>query len=316
MTDERQPSKELATQAPGRVLVPEPGVVNVQRALREIQPALAAALPSHLKSERMIRIAMTAIRKNRALLNCDLRSFVGAILQAAQLGLEPDGVLGEAYLIPFGKECTLIPGYKGLLKLARQSGQISSITARAVHAKDEFVFEFGLQEDLKHVPSREEEPGPLTDVYAIARLKDGGVQVDVMTSADVNRIRDKSQGYQNARRFNKPTPWDEHYDEMAKKTVIRRLCKLLPASVELARAVAIDEAADAGVGQGMADALALEGIEITNGDYPIEGSAPPPEEQGKRMKLTKKPADVPQAAQGQAELPVAAAPERQPGQEG
>jgi recombination protein RecT len=261
-----------------------PGIGPVAKALMQIQPALAAALPTHMKAERMVRIALTALRKNPKLGQCDLKSFIGAVMQAAQLGLEPDGTLGEAYLIPYGQECQLVPGYKGLLKLARQSGHVSTIVARAVHSRDHFEFSFGLKEVLEHIPTRDREPGDLTHVYAIARLKDGGIHLDVMSVHEVNRIRDNSQGYQNAKRYNRPTPWTDHYDEMAKKTVLRRLCKLLPASTELARAVAMDEAADAGVGQGMADVLALEGIEVPGGDFPAEPGAPPPEE-GKRMKL-------------------------------
>lgn len=267
-----------------------PGIGPVAKALQQIAPALASALPSHMKAERMIRIALTALRKNPKLGQCDLKSFIGAVMQAAQLGLEPDGTLGEAYLIPYGRECQLQCGYKGLMKLARQSGQISTIVARAAHALDGFEFSFGLFEVLTHIPSRAAEPGALTHVYAIARMKDGGVQMDVMSVADVNKIRDGSQGYQNAQRYDKPTPWETHYDEMAKKTVLRRLCKMLPASVELARAVALDEAADAGVGQGMADVLAIEGIEVPNGDLPADAVAGPngPEPalpEGKRMKL-------------------------------
>lgn len=260
-----------------------PGIGPVAKALAQIQPALAAALPTHMKAERMVRIALTALRKNPKLGQCDLKSFIGAVMQAAQLGLEPDGTLGEAYLIPYGQECQLVPGYKGLLKLARQSGQISTVVARVVHARDEFKFSFGLAEVLIHVPSDDPDPGALTRVYAIARMRDGGVQVDVMSAYEVNKIRDGSQGYQNAKRYNRPTPWETHVEEMWKKTALRRLCKLLPASTELARAVAMDEAADAGVGQGMADVLALEGIEVPGGDFPAEAGAPPPE--GKRMKL-------------------------------
>lgn len=253
-----------------------PGMGPVAAALKQIAPSLAAALPSHMKAERMIRIALTALRKNPKLGQCDLKSFIGCIMQAAQLGLEPDGLLGEAYLIPYGQEAQLVVGYKGLLKLARQSGLISTITARAVHAHDRFVFEFGVHERLEHTPTQAAEHGELTWVYAIARMRDTGVQVDVMSRADVEKIRDKSQGYQSAKKYKKDSPWDTHFDEMAKKTVLRRLCKLLPSSIELQRAVALDEMADAGVGQGMSDALAIEGIEIPELDEaPIEGRRMP-----------------------------------------
>lgn len=256
-----------------------PGLEPVANALKRIQGSLAAALPAHIKAERMIRIVLGSIRKTPRLAECELRSLLGAVMVSAQLGLEPDGTLGEAYLVPYGKECQLIPGYKGLMKLARQSGQVSSIAARAVHERDHFLFEFGLNEKLEHRPyAGGDSPGELTWVYAIARLRDGGVHLDVMSRADVEKIRDKSQGYQAAKKYNKQTPWDDHFDEMAKKTVVRRLCKMLPSSVELSRAVAMDEAADRGVGQGLTEALAMDGIDVPL----IEGEAAP---EGKRMAL-------------------------------
>ena len=198
------------------------------------QKQIAMALPRHMSAERMLRIACTSIAKTPDLLSCDPVSLLGAVIQSAQLGLEPDGVLGHAYLVPFGGKAQLIPGYRGLVDLARRSGQLASIQAHAVHQSDVFEFEYGLVQKLRHVPSRDEDPGPMIGVYAVAHLKDGGVQVEVMWKRQVDAIRGRS-------RAGRSGPWVTDYEEMAKKTVLRRLCKLLPASPELARAVQLDE---------------------------------------------------------------------------
>jgi recombination protein RecT len=224
-------------------IVPINQKVNDFRALLgKMQSQLALALPKHLNVERMMRICLTTVQRVPALLECSQASVLGSILQAAQLGLEPDGILGEAYLIPYNGTCQLIPGYKGLMKLARNSGQISTVYARVVHAKDAFRYSFGLKDVLKHVPSLDEEPGEVSHAYAVARLKDGSVQFEVMSRREIEAIRKRSKA-------GKSGPWVTDWDEMAKKTVLRRLSKTLPASVELQRAVVLDEQVDANLPQ-------------------------------------------------------------------
>lgn len=261
-----------------------PGAGTVAQALQKMQPQLLAALPSHIKAERMIRVALNAVRRNSKLLQCDLRSLLGAVLQSAQLGLECDGLLGEAYLVPFKREVTLIPGYRGLLKIARQSALISTISARVVYANDKFDYEFGLHERLHHVPSRDSDWGGLIYVYAVAHMKDGGWQFEVMSLAEVEKIRDSSQGFQASKKFGFTTPWDTHFPEMAKKTVLRRLCKMLPGSIELQRVVMMDEHADAGVGQNLIEALSVEGIEVPG--------EPEAQVEGRRLPLKRKQLDI------------------------
>ncbi len=202
---------------------------------------LAPALPRHMTAERMIRIATTEIRKVPALGDCDTMSFVSAIVQCSQLGLEPGGALGHAYLLPFGnkneksgkKNVQLIIGYRGMIDLARRSGQIASLSARVVREGDDFSFEFGLEEKLVHRPG-ENEDAPVTHVYAVARLKDGGTQFEVMTRKQIELVRAQSKAGNNG-------PWVTHWEEMAKKTAIRRLFKYLPVSIEIQRAVSMDE---------------------------------------------------------------------------
>lgn len=213
----------------------------------KIKAQMALALPKHMTSDRLARIALTEIRKVPTLAKCDQTSFLGAIMQCAQLGLEPGGALGHAYLLPFENrkkgitEVQFIVGYRGMIDLARRSGQIVSLTARTVHENDEFSYQYGLNEDLKHVPATGDR-GALIYVYAVAKLKDGGVQFEVMSRSDIDKVRAQSKAGNYG-------PWQTHYDEMAKKTVIRRLFKYLPVSIELATAVTMDEKADAGVDQ-------------------------------------------------------------------
>jgi recombination protein RecT len=219
-----------------------------------VKAQISLALPKHMTADRLARIALTEVRKNPKLGNADQASFLGAIMQCAQLGLEPGSALGHAYLLPFENnkkkitEVQFIVGYRGMIDLARRSGQILSLEARAVYASDKFHVSLGLNPDLIHEPAWEDDDrGLLQFVYAVAKLKDGGTQFDVMSRKEIERIRDQSQGYKMSQRFNSPSPWVEHFEEMAKKTIIRRLFKYLPLSIELASAVEQDERVDIGM---------------------------------------------------------------------
>lgn len=217
---------------------------EIMNKLQKMQGEIARCLPSHLTPERMTRIALTELRKTPKLQECDPLSFIASIMQASQLGLEP-GTLGSCYLIPFWNsklrqyECTFMPGYRGFLDLARRSGQITSLVARSVYENDEFDYEFGLNEKLEHKPCMNDK-GELIAVYAVALLKDGGHQFDVMSRKEVETVRSQSKSKDNG-------PWVTHFDEMAKKTIVRRLFKWLPCSVELQRAVSLDEQSEAGI---------------------------------------------------------------------
>jgi len=225
-------------------------VANIRGLLEKSKSQMALALPKHVTVDRLLRIAMTSIQKTPKLLDCSPQSLIAAVMQSAQLGLEPDGVLGQAYLVPYKTTCQLIPGYKGLLKLARQSGELSTIQAHAVRENDHFEFGYGLDPFLRHIPSLDD-PGDIMAFYAVARLKDGGYQFEVMSKKDVDGIRARSMAAASG-------PWVSDYEEMGKKTVIRRLSKMLPASVELARAVVLDERADAGISQDIDQVFDLE----------------------------------------------------------
>lgn len=226
----------------------DPKVKTIRDLLIKSKDQIQMALPRHMTAERMLRIALTAIQRTPKLLECHPITLVGAIIQAAQLGLEPDGVAGHAYLVPFWNknknrfEAQFIPGYRGLIDLSRRSQEVVGIEARVVHAKDKFKFSFGLNPVLEHEPSILPDPGIPIYFYAVARLKGGLTQFDVMTATDVDKIRARSKAKDSG-------PWVTDYEEMGKKTVIRRLSKLLPVSIELHRAVALDEKAELGIPQ-------------------------------------------------------------------
>lgn len=225
----------------------------------KIKQQMALALPKHMTAGRLARIALTEVRKVPKLAQCDQTSFLGAIMQAASLGLEPGGALGHCYLIPFENrrqnrtEVQFIVGYRGMIDLARRSGQIVSLEARAVHEADQFEVEFGLDSRITHRPAWDRaDRGQVTFVYAVAKLKDGGVQFEVMSRTEIEAVMQQSSGYRmaeaTARKYNKEpdSPWHKHFEEMAKKTVIRRLFKYLPVSIEIQRAVGLDEQAEFG----------------------------------------------------------------------
>ena len=202
------------------------------------QNQMRMALPKNLTADRLTRIVMTEFRKNPTLQQCSPASFMASVLQAAQLGLEPGSALGQAYLVPFkakGKyECQLIVGYRGMISLSRRSGEILSINAYCVHAKDDFTYQLGLHPDIQHIPSSEADPGPVVFVYAVAQLRGGGVQFEVMSRAEIEAVRDQSQGWNSAVKYKTTglSPWTKHFDEMAKKTVVRKMFKYLPVSTE------------------------------------------------------------------------------------
>ena len=217
---------------------------NVAEFFEANKGALLAVLPQHMTPDRMLKTALGAIRTTPALKDCTVASLFGALVQAASLGLEPNTVLGHAYLVPFynGRESRrdvqLIVGYRGLIDLARRSGQIVSIAAWAVREADTFDVVLGTDARIEHRPHLGDDRGEIVAFYAVAHLKDGGVAFEVMSKAEVDRVAAGTQSK------GKSGPWRDHYEEMGRKTVIRRLSKYLPLSIELATAVDLDERAD------------------------------------------------------------------------
>ena len=204
---------------------------------------LAAALPKFLDTDHFIRSAITEFRLNPALAECSVPSVLGYFMQAAACGLEPASMLGQCYPVPFNnkktgqKETTFIIGFRGMLSIARRSGEIASVIAECVYEKDEFAIEYGMEPKLVHKPYIDGDPGAFRGAYVVVRFKGEGIEpvVKYMSKAEIDkhRARSKSSSY---------GPWVTDYPEMAKKTTFRAVFKWLPISIEQIQATTTDGA--------------------------------------------------------------------------
>lgn len=252
---------------------------QIAHLLKTKQAEIAKMLPKHLNAERLLKVAQIAATTTPALAKCDVASLVGAIGQCAQMGLEPNTVLGHAYLVPFNTKrkdangverwvnsVQVIIGYKGLIDLARRSGQIISIAAHEVCELDHFALVYGLDEKLEHTPAMGER-GEVIGFYAVAKLKDGGHCFEFMSRLQVERI----QAAADAKNKFPSKVWKEHFIEMGRKTVIRRLAKYLPLSIEFQTAAALDSMAEAGRDQNI-ETNTIDGeFTIVPDDAPLHG---------------------------------------------
>jgi recombination protein RecT len=212
--------------------------------LEKQKSQIAAALPKHVSPDRMIRLACTEFARNPLLQKCTPVSVFGAIIQSSQLGLEI-GVLGQAYLVPYRNnknntyEAQFLPGYKGLISLARRSGEVTSIETHIVYEHDKFDLRLGLDTHLEHVPYLEGDRGAARLVYGVAKFRDGGHHFEWMSIGDVNKIRQRSKSRDSG-------PWVTDYEQMVRKTLIRRMANYLPMSIELQQAIQVSDAAEEG----------------------------------------------------------------------
>jgi recombinase, phage recT family len=221
----------------------------------------ATALPKHVNSERFVRIAITTIRQNPKLAQCNQESLLGALMVSAQLGLEP-GVLGQCYLIPYGRECQFQIGYKGMIELLRRSGQLKDIYAYSVYENDEFEMTYGLDRDLKHKPNLQNK-GNFIGCYCVAVLKDDARAFEYMTKEEIEAHGKKfSKTYGNG-------PWKSDFESMAHKTVVKKMLKWLPLSVEFLEMANKDEktfkVADEKTGE-TEEIIVLEDGMVVNGE--------------------------------------------------
>jgi recombination protein RecT len=263
---------------------------SISEMLVKLKPQIALALPKHMTADRMSRIVLTEMRKVPKLFQCEQRSLLGAIIQAAQLGLEPGSSLGHAYLLPFENrrrqiiECQLLIGYRGMIELARRSGQIEMIYAAAVYKSDQFSVTLGDSPKLFHIPSEDAEDIPIASAehlrgaYAVAKMKDGGTQFEWMPIKKIESIRKRSRAKDDG-------PWVTDFEEMCKKTAVRRLFKYLPVSIELQSTLSavsnLDTAVDLGESQGLGDIIDGESREVRE---------PPPQPQPEEPNATDKAA--------------------------
>lgn len=214
--------------------------------------SISNSLPQHMDPKRFSKIAFVTIHDNQELLKCSPLSLTSAVIKCAQIGLEPNA-LGHIYLIPFDnkkkgiKEVQVVIGYKGLMELARRSGNILEIYSEIVYENDEFQMTMGTDRKVYHVPftknkfpvSNTEERGKILGAYAVARFKDGGYQLAYLDIDEVMKRKSFSRGADSPY-----SPWAKHFEEMVHKTAIRKLANLLPLTSEVARSMSVDDDQD------------------------------------------------------------------------
>lgn len=228
MTEEKT-KKEVAT-------------VDANQFVEKIKESWEVVLPSVCTPDRFARVALSCLRKNEKLVQAIQTkegqiSVAQAFMQCAELGIEPDG--RRAYLIPYKNDVQLIIDYKGIAELAMRSGYVSNIHADKVCENDDFVYNMGNIE--KHIINFKEERGKPYAYYAVVTFKDGTKKCEVMSKHEVEAIRDRSSAWSAYQKYGKICPWNTDFDEMAKKTVFKRLAKWIPQSPEMQKAIEIDD---------------------------------------------------------------------------
>lgn len=237
-----------------------------------MMPEIKKALPSVMTPERFTRIVLSALSTTPKLQECTPPSFLGAMMTAAQLGVEPNTPLGQAYLIPRWNskkqtnECTFQLGYKGLIDLAYRSGQVSTIAAHTVYENDEFTFELGLDPKLHHVPVMTNRGAPIA-FYAVYKTKDGGYGFEVMSVEDA---RAHAKKFSEAVKKGYSSPWDTNFEEMAKKTVLKRVLKYAPLKTEFMR----DASYDGTVRNATEDDLFAEPVTVIQAEGEVSDAYP------------------------------------------
>lgn len=212
---------------------------TLQQYIQSMESEIRKALPSVITPERFTRMVLSAVSTTPELANCTPRSFLGAMMCAAQLGLEPNTPLGQAYLIPYKNkgalECQFQLGYKGLIDLAYRSGEVEIVQAHIVYSNDDFSYEYGLDPKLKHVPANGERGDPI-NVYAMFRTKSGGFGFEVMSLDEVRKFAQKySKAYGSDY-----SPWKTNFEAMAKKTALKQTLKYAPLKSDFVRGVSAD----------------------------------------------------------------------------
>ena len=255
---------QLAQKSNGVAKKPVPPEQTLNALLKRMGPEIQRALPKHMDADRIARIALTAVRTTPKLLECDQTSFLAAIMQSAQLGVEPNTGLGQAYLIPYGKQVQFQLGYKGLIDLAVRSGQYKAIYAHEVYADDEFEFSYGLVKDLIHKPAAIPSGEPI-GYYAVYHLQNGGYDFVYWTK---ERIDHHSQKFSQAVQKGWTSPSKTNYDAMAKKTVLKEVLKYAPKSIELQKTVEADSTIKNEISRDMSDVINVTDYTVIEDDQP------------------------------------------------
>jgi len=209
---------------------------TMQDYVRSMENEIKKALPSVITPERFTRMTLSALSNNKELAGCDPKSFLGAMMAAAQLGLEPNTPLGQAYIIPYNKQATFQLGYRGIIDLAYRSGEVEVIQAHVVYSNDEFECEYGLEPKLTHKPADGDRGDPVK-VYAMFKTKSGGYGFEVMT---MDECKEHAKKYSKAYGYGS-SPWQTNFEEMCKKTVLKKVLKYAPLKSDFARGISQDE---------------------------------------------------------------------------
>jgi len=226
-----QPTQSLRARATTGDVAQRPEQPSIGALIQQLRPEMQRALPKHMDADRMARLALTVLRKTPALSRCSPESFMGALLTAAQLGLEL-GATNEAYLVPYGREAQFIVGYQGLVKLFYQHPLAKHVDSQAVFEHDTFDYEYGLTPSLRHKPAIGDR-GNVVAYYAVGTLTSGASAFVVLSPQEVAALRQGKVGPSG--NIADPQRW------MERKTVLRQLFKMLPKSTELSRALVADE---------------------------------------------------------------------------
>lgn len=233
--------------------------VAINEQLKKNRAAIMATLPHGFNYDRMCRTVINAVSTDYQLAKCSTSSIFLSTVRAFALGIEPNGPLSEGYLVSFWNskkgcnEAQFMPSYKGFITLAMRSGEISDIYAKAVHENDIFEVEEGTERKIIHKPDYRKERGKAVCYYAVFHTKSGGVDFEVMSMDEILKVKNSSKSSDKG-------AWVEWFEEMAKKTVIKRLLKRAPMSVELAKAIKLENAASSG--EAVDDIIDIEGIEV------------------------------------------------------
>jgi len=216
---------------------------------------LAAFAAARIKPETLVRLALFEFSNNEWLRRCTPESIYGSLILSAQLGLEPSGIKGEAYLVPFKGACTLIPGWRGLVKLALRSKAVKRLNSYVVYEHDKFKLYLGSDPRVEHEPCLDGARGELIGVYAVAKFDTGEIDIEWMGVEELQKIKDnaaKSRG-------GKPGPaYNDWEDQMYRKAPIRRLAKRLPLGDDFFLAMKADELAETGEPEKIKDYIDAE----------------------------------------------------------
>lgn len=259
----------MANTIQNQVAKQAPEQKSMQSYIKSMEGEIKKALPSVITPERFTRIVLSAISVNPKLGSCTPQSFLGAMMTSAQLGLEVNTPLGQAYVLPYMNKGVLEAqfqlGYKGLIDLAYRSGEVEVIQAHVVYENDEFECEYGLDPKLTHKPASSNRGNPVK-VYAVFKTKSGGFGFEVMSMEDVRKHAEKySKAYGSG--F---SPWKTSFEEMAKKTVLKRVLKYAPLKSDFVRAVVQDNVIKKDLSPDMYDVPPEDVIDAEFTEIPVD----------------------------------------------